>query len=309
MTTHEQATASRFALWAFVAWLVVTLMWWALAFAPLPAPPLWLAAARSVCFGTLPNGLPEAWGWAGLIASPLAMLGFLLGVWGRELVSQLRDLAQRRAGRTLLVAMAFAPLLMVFWVGQRVVQAGQLETALITSDLPEHLPEAYPRQSRPAPGLGLLDQDGQQVSLADLSGRPVLLTFAFAHCKTICPVVVHTVKGAAAELEQLEPAVVVVTLDPWRDTPSSLPALARTWELESSSAAHVLSGAVDDVLEVLDAWSMPWDRDPKTGDVTHPGMIHVLAPDGTLAYSFNAPPVGWVVEAVRRLGEEGVPAA
>ena len=80
--------SSRFALWAFVAWLGVTVMWWVLAFAPLPAPPEWLEAARSVCFGTQPNGLPEAWGWATLIASPLAMLGFLLGVGGIALMGE-----------------------------------------------------------------------------------------------------------------------------------------------------------------------------------------------------------------------------
>ena len=89
-------STSRFALWAFVAWLAVTLMWWALAFAPLPAPDAWLASVRSVCFGIQPNGLPEPWGWAGLIVSPLAMLGFLLAVWGRELLEQLRGLARGR---------------------------------------------------------------------------------------------------------------------------------------------------------------------------------------------------------------------
>ena len=89
----------RFALWAFVAWLAITLMWWALAFAPLPLPAEWLAAARSVCFGTLPNGLPEPWGWATLVASPLAMLGFLLAVWGGELRHALRRLAGGRLGR------------------------------------------------------------------------------------------------------------------------------------------------------------------------------------------------------------------
>ena len=132
-------------------------------------------------------------------------------------------------------------------------------------------------------------------------GRPVLLTFAFAHCQTICPVVVETVRKAAAEMPELEPTVIVVTLDPWRDTPSSLPSLVESWRLGESQDAHVLSGEVEEVLAVLDAWNMPHERDPKTGDVTHPALVHVLAPDGTLGYTFNGPPVAWVVEAARRV--------
>jgi cytochrome oxidase Cu insertion factor (SCO1/SenC/PrrC family) len=291
----------RFALWAFVAWLGITIMWWALAFAPLPLPSEWLAAARSVCFGTLPNGLPEPLGWATLVASPLAMLGFLLGVWGRELRQELAQLAGGRLGRVSLAALLIVPTLGMAWVTVRVAQARRVDAATRMSTVPAELPESYPRRVEDAPALGLVDQDGEVVSLGDLEGRPVLLTFAFAHCRTICPVVVNTVRQAAGELADLEPAVVVVTLDPWRDTPSSLPTLFESWELGSLPRAHVLSGEVAQVLDVLDAWQMPHERDPKTGDVAHPALVHVLGPEGKIGYSFNGPSTAWVVEAVRRL--------
>lgn len=291
----------RFALGAFIAWLAITVMWWALAFAPLPVPPEWLASARSVCFGTQPNGLPEPWGWATLIASPLAMLGFILGVWGRDLGRALGQLAMGHVGRIALVALAVVPVLGVAFVGGRVAQARRLDAVTQLSTIPGELPESYPRQARPAPILDLLDQSGEVLSVEDLDGRPVLLTFAFAHCKTICPVVVETVKRAAIELAEVEPAVVVVTLDPWRDTPTSLPSLVESWRLGDLPAAHVLSGEVPDVLGVLDAWNMAYSRDPQTGDVSHPALVYVLAPDGTIGYTFNGPTVGWVVEAVRRV--------
>lgn len=292
---------SRFALWAFTAWLAVTLMWWALAFAPLPLPPQVLATARSVCFGSTPDGLPEPWGWAGLIVSPLAMLGFLLGVWGRELGSQLRELATRPIGRAVLVGFLAVPLVGATWVVDRVATARRSRAALEFSTLPKELPTTYPRLSTPAPALGLVDQRGEIVSIESLAGRPVLLTFAFAHCQTICPVMVETLKQAAAEVPQLDPVVVVVTLDPWRDTPSSLPSLFAGWHLDAVPIAHVLSGEVEQVLAVLEAWNMPWERDAKSGDVSHPAMVHVLAPDGTLGYSFNGPTAAWVAEAARRV--------
>lgn len=292
-----------FAFWAFVAWLGVTAMWWALAFAPLPAPPAWLLRARSVCFGTLPNGLPDLWGWGGLIVSPLAMLGFLLAVWGRELGQQLAALARLRTGRWVLVALAAVPLIGGLAVGRRVAAAVGGTPAAAGGEV-GRLPADYPRETAPAPPLALVDQHGRRLGLEELEGRPVLLTFAFAHCRTVCPVIVRSVREAAAELSEAggaSPAVVVVTLDPWRDTPSSLPTIATNWGLDRLPAAHVLSGEVVEVLAVLDAWRMPHERDPADGDVAHPPLVYVLDAEGALAYAFSAPPSGWLVEAVRRL--------
>jgi protein SCO1/2 len=309
--TDTSETRARFALWAFIAWLAVTLMWWALAFAPLPLPAELLATARSVCFGSSPDGLPEPWGWAGLIVSPLAMLAFLLGVWGRDLGTQFRELAGRPLGRAVLAGFLVVPMLGAGWVISRVDAARRSAAALELSTLPAELPAEYPRRREPAPPLGLVDQHGEIVSLASLAGRPVLMTFAFAHCQTVCPVMVETLKQAAAEIPELEPALVVVTLDPWRDTPSALPSLYASWHLEDQSRAHVLSGEVEQVLATLDAWNMPWERDDKTGDVSHPAMVHVLAPDGTMGYSFNGPTAAWVAEAARRVmaaPAEGSPA-
>lgn len=295
----------RFAFGAFVAWLAVSIMWWALAFAPLPVPPDWLASARSICFGTLSNGLPEPWGWATLIASPLAMLGFVLGVWGRDLMSAFEQLARGPLGRAVLVVLTVTPLVGLAVVAQRVAEARRLEALNQVSTIPDELPETYPRLTDAAPPLGLVDQHGEVLTVEALAGKPVLLTFAFAHCRTICPMVVETVKRAALEIETgqpgLDPAVVVITLDPWRDTPSSLPSLVEAWRLGEVPEAHVLSGEVPDVLGVLDAWKMAYSRDPQSGDVTHPALVYVLAPDGTLGYMFSAPSVRWVVEAVRRV--------
>ena len=210
--TDTSGTRARFALWAFIAWLAVTLMWWALAFAPLPLPAELLATARSVCFGSSPDGLPEPWGWAGLIASPLAMLAFLLGAWGRELAAQLRELAGRPLGRVVLAGFLVVPMLGASWVIARVDAARRAEAALEFSTLPAELPAEYPRRLEPAPPLDLIDQHGETLTLASLAGRPVLMTFAFAHCQTICPVMVETLKKAAAAIPELEPAIVVVTL-------------------------------------------------------------------------------------------------
>ncbi|KAB2962113.1 MAG: hypothetical protein F9K18_10275, partial [Thermoanaerobaculia bacterium] len=89
--------APRFALAGFLAWFAITVSWWALAFIPLPAPPAWLERTRAVCFGTLPNGLPDTWGWMLLLLGPLSMLTFLAAVWGRDLADALAAVARRAA--------------------------------------------------------------------------------------------------------------------------------------------------------------------------------------------------------------------
>ena len=287
----------RFALWAFLAWLAVTIVWWALALAPLPEPPAWLARARAVCFGTLPNGLPDTYGWMGLVLSPAAMLGILLAVWGRELGGEARRLAGSPAGRLALAAIAAVPLAGALGVGQRVVRGLEVSRAFDAPTERAPLPQHYPRTAEPAAAIGLVDQTGTTVDLADLEGRPALVTFAFAHCRTVCPVVVRAVRRAARELSDVGPAVVVVTLDPWRDTPSSLPALAKSWGLDELPAVHVLSGEVAEVLGVLEAWQMPIERNPRDGDISHPALVYVLAGDGTIAYTFNNPSPEWLVEA------------
>ena len=63
----------------------------------------------------------------------------------------------------------------------------------------------------------------------------------------------------------------------------------------------MLSGEVAAVEAVLDAYAMPRARDTKTGDLVHPARIVVLDGHGNLAYTFDNPPVGWLVEAVERL--------
>ena len=68
-----------------VFWLLVTVMWWALAFVPVAEPPTWLVDARSVCFGSTENGLPDTYGWIVLVLGPASMLAGILGAWGRDI--------------------------------------------------------------------------------------------------------------------------------------------------------------------------------------------------------------------------------
>jgi cytochrome oxidase Cu insertion factor (SCO1/SenC/PrrC family) len=119
----------------------------------------------------------------------------------------------------------------------------------------------------------------------------------FAHCQTLCPFIVATLKQGAPD----DAEILLVTLDPWRDTPSSLGAIAARWELPARF--HVLSArGVDDVTRVAAAYGVTAARDERTGDITHPGLVFVIDRDGRLAYTFDNPPAAWIREAFGRLG-------
>lgn len=131
---------------------------------------------------------------------------------------------------------------------------------------------------------GLVDQHGEPFTLERLGGRPALVTFAFAHCEAVCPLVVRSAVAARSELaKQRDFAVMAVTLDPWRDTPSRLPAMAEQWTLAPGDL--VLSGSVEDVERALTAWGVARERDEATGDVNHPALVYLVEPDGTVAYA------------------------
>jgi protein SCO1/2 len=283
-------------------WLSSTLVWWAFAFMPLPSqPPAWLTAARVACFGPMETGLPGAAGWMMLVLAPLSFLLGIVVLWGSELPSSLRQAVRGRAGQALFAVLALAAIVEGVWVAQR-VQAAWTVTAWSPGPLDDAaLPEAYPRQATPAPPFTLVDQHGAAVSLAGLEGRPVVLTFVFAHCQTMCPFIVATLKRAAPE----DAAVLLVTLDPWRDTPSSLAGIARQWELPPTF--HVLSSrTASDVLRVAEAYGVSSQRDDRTGDIVHPGLVFLIDADGRLGYTFNNPPAAWVREGLQRLGRAHV---
>lgn len=279
----------RFAVSALGAIAAITVAWWALALWPVaPGSADWLVRTRAVCFGSTETGLPSAEGWALLIGQPLGMTLVLLVGWGRATREGLRRIAGSTPGRVLLIGVVGVLLASTVAASARVLEASSAAGPIFT--MPTAPPPSYPRLDRAAPTpLALVDQVGDPFDLAMYRGRPVLVTFAFAHCQTVCPVLVRevlqaqTLSGEGIVPDAGRPAVVVVTVDPWRDTPTRLAHIARQWDLPPDG--HVLSGDVDRVLSELEAWGVPIGRDSLTGDVTHPGLVYVLDGGGRIAFA------------------------
>jgi protein SCO1 len=141
--------------------------------------------------------------------------------------------------------------------------------------------------------------DGGQVKLAELKGKPQVVTMFFARCELACPVLIHDVKRIEAALPpELRDKVgfVLVSFDSERDTPEVLRAYRHQQELNASTWT-LLQGKSDDVLELAALLGIKFKKDPQ-GQFAHSNIITVLNPAGEIVNQLNglnldvAPAVG-----------------
>ncbi|KVQ05247.1 hypothetical protein WJ98_08210 [Burkholderia ubonensis] len=80
------------------------------------------------------------------------------------------------------------------------------------------------------PPVELVRDDGKTVSLVDElnDGRPVILTFIYTSCTTICPMISQTLERLQGELgsDRNKVHIVSISIDPEEDTPARLRAYA-----------------------------------------------------------------------------------
>ncbi|WP_179404714.1 SCO family protein [Burkholderia guangdongensis] len=76
------------------------------------------------------------------------------------------------------------------------------------------------------PAVTLVRDDGQPVALKDAldDGRPVVLTFIYTTCTTICPVISQTLSALQQKLgpDRDKVHIVSISIDPENDTPARL---------------------------------------------------------------------------------------
>ena len=101
--------------------------------------------------------------------------------------------------------------------------------------LPRDDPHSFAREQQlpkiaPAPGFMLTSQDGAQISLADLRGKVVAVTFIFTLCTATCPVLTSMMSLVQGQLGPDFGNKIVfasITVDPERDTPEMLKSYAQ----------------------------------------------------------------------------------
>src|SRR5262245_3555634 len=140
---------------------------------------------------------------------------------------------------------------------------------------------------KPAPEFTLTKQDGKRLSLKELRGKVVAITFIFASCTDTCPLL--TAKMASIQ-DRLGPAFgpqayfLSVTVDPERDTPAVLKRYAEAHRANPAGWAF-LTGSPADIREVAQRYGIYYKKKPR-GDVDHTFLTSLVDRSGILRVQY-----------------------
>lgn len=139
----------------------------------------------------------------------------------------------------------------------------------------------------------LLDADGRSVQLVDFRGRCVLLFFGFKQCPDVCPTALDRATDAMRHLgpQAARLQVIVVTVDPERDTPAAL--------AEFTDSFHPrllgLTGSREQIDAALKAFRIYAQKVPGTTpdayNYDHLDVVYLMDPEGRPVQFISGPTV------------------
>lgn len=126
---------------------------------------------------------------------------------------------------------------------------------------------------------------GKQIKLSALAGRPQVVAMFFANCQFACPIIVNDMKRIEAALPaQLRGGVgfTLVSFDCERDTPAELAEYRRTRGLSNKNWTLV-RGRPDDVLELAALLGVKF-KETTPGQFAHSNIITILNAQGEIVH-------------------------
>lgn len=144
-----------------------------------------------------------------------------------------------------------------------------------------------------APGFALEDAAARPVSLADLRGKVVVLSFLYTGCPDVCPLhaeKIAEIQGLIAKTPMREVVQFVgITTDPANDTPDILRDYGPAHGLDAANWAFLTApgGAPDDTTRRLaEAYGLKFTATPD-GYQMHAVVTHVIDQEGRLRARFH----------------------
>jgi len=144
----------------------------------------------------------------------------------------------------------------------------------------------------PLPDFSLLDQAGAPVTADSFRGHWNLVFFGFTHCPDICPATMQILaaarKALADEGHEPLPRIVLVSVDPQRDTPELM---GRYVDYFGNGNLGV-TGDLDELLTLTSALGIYFEKQAGDGEnyaVDHSAAVLVVNPDGAFHALFSGP--------------------
>jgi protein SCO1 len=134
-----------------------------------------------------------------------------------------------------------------------------------------------------APAIDLRNYLGKPVTLAEYRGKVVLVTFLYANCPDVCPLIASNLRvalnmlGARASRVQ----VIAVSVDPRGDTVAAVARFVRSHEL--TGRMQYLVGSSPELARTWKAWSVGSTRDVgQPALVSHSALVYGVSASGKL---------------------------
>jgi protein SCO1/2 len=143
------------------------------------------------------------------------------------------------------------------------------------------------RKIGPAPEFSLTTQDGTRLSLADLRGKVVAVTFIYASCPDACPLLTAKMARIQARLGPefgRRVHFASITVDPETDTPAVLRRYAAGHGANPAGWAF-LTGTPEEIGDVARRYGIYY-RKQAAGDVDHTFLTSLVDPEGILRVQY-----------------------
>lgn len=147
-------------------------------------------------------------------------------------------------------------------------------------------------EPRPLPPFALKDHENRVFDNARLRGRTTLLFFGFTHCPDVCPATLSRLAAARRQLaagspDAELPVIVLVSVDPDRDTPEVLGSYVDYF----GDGVTGVTGAPGELRALTEPLGVYFEKNPQGDDYTmnHSTAVLVVGPEGALEALFSAP--------------------
>jgi protein SCO1/2 len=140
-----------------------------------------------------------------------------------------------------------------------------------------------------APPIHLRNYLGQPVTLSEYRGKAVLVTFLYANCPTICPLIASNLRVALNMLgrRDSEVQVIAVSVDPRGDTPANVARFVR--EHGMVGRMQYLIGSAAELAPTWAAWKVGSTREVGQPDlVSHSALVYGISAGGRLTTIYPA---------------------
>jgi len=191
-----------------------------------------------------------------------------------------------RAGRWRLLAPIAVILVIVLITGVAVATSGGGKQALpnnVHQVKAADFDGAVATPALPAPPLALNNYLGQPINLTQFRGKVVLVTFLYANCPTLCPVIAANLHAAQDLMgsEASHVQLLAVSVDPRGDTPRAVGAFLKKHDLVGRM--QYLIGNARQLSTVWAHWNVGSARDAQQPDlINHSGLVYGIAASGKL---------------------------